>query len=623
VAKKTKSNGAKERISVSFGNALHDLGMVADLPKGVLWFYRYLVCDDERLDDREVMPLVMIISLKEGLDGQGLRLSDLPSTTPFDTLRRYLTKWKRMGLVFTRSIYYSYSEMREHFGGNPPSTPRLKHVVYDLSNLMYNISLVAQEYARRNLDALAEWEKAGRKGDPPVYQFPEDYTHAICLAPEVAAQIVDEENGYTHKKYIAPRWRELAHRMLNEPEASDETIAALREKRANRSGAQCVKSAQTVPEQPTHCAENAQTVGAHCAETAQTLIDEEEEGDEEKIVSFLLARFAARKGDPAYRPGRQEEIKVQRLLYEGYSPQQIAAAIDQAFDTRPANAKPVRGFGFVVAHVHRHLRPASSPGQPPPSTEDSTEVLTEGTPPTGAPTGMTTETKAVEDAYGDPMARLRNLLQAATIQGMEGVEDTFYDLPGIRLGLYSLLEREAPFSPDEVYDAVFAAVSRNVQPERLVPYAETVLENARSEARERERLNQAIAEAVHTEQGGAEQRQDAIERSVIAAQDVGHPSPDREALALWQSALSELELQMTKATFNTWLRPARLLAWGPDTNDGSDNGSTRVVLGVPNGYVKDWLENRLLTPIQRTLCGIAGQPVEITFQVGGAKEQVL
>ena len=49
--------------------------MVADLPKAVLWFYRFLDCDGERLDDREVMPLVMIISLKEGLDGQGLRLA--------------------------------------------------------------------------------------------------------------------------------------------------------------------------------------------------------------------------------------------------------------------------------------------------------------------------------------------------------------------------------------------------------------------------------------------------------------------------------------------------------------------------------------------------------------------
>ena len=106
-------------------------------------------------------------------------------------------------------------------------------------------------------------------------------------------------------------------------------------------------------------------------------------------------------------------------------------------------------------------------------------------------------------------------------------------------------------------------------------------------------------------------------------QDARCLPPDKEALALWQSALSELELQMTKATFDTWLRPARLLAWESAESDASENGSTRVVLGVPNGYVKDWLENRLLTPIQRTLRGIAGRPVEITFQVDGTQEQVL
>ena len=78
---------------------------------------------------------------------------------------------------------------------------------------------------------------------------------------------------------------------------------------------------------------------------------------------------------------------------------------------------------------------------------------------------------------------------------------------------------------------------------------------------------------------------------------------------------------MTRATFDTWLRPARLLAWEPAESDASSNGSTRVVLGVPNGYVKDWLENRLLTPIQRTLRGIAGQPVKTTFQVDRAQEQ--
>ena len=89
---------------------------------------------------------------------------------------------------------------------------------------------------------------------------------------------------------------------------------------------------------------------------------------------------------------------------------------------------------------------------------------------------------------------------------------------------------------------------------------------------------------------------------------------------MWQAALNELELQMTKATFNTWLRPTELLAW-ESNGDGNGNARTRVVLGTPNEYVKDWLENRLHTPIQRTLSGIAGNPVEVGFQVDGTQAQ--
>jgi chromosomal replication initiator protein len=88
--------------------------------------------------------------------------------------------------------------------------------------------------------------------------------------------------------------------------------------------------------------------------------------------------------------------------------------------------------------------------------------------------------------------------------------------------------------------------------------------------------------------------------------------PGKEALAQWQAALSELELQMTKATFNTWLKPVRLLAW---ESNGDSDARTRVVLSTPNEYVKDWLENRLCTPIRRTLSGIAGNAVELEFEV--------
>jgi chromosomal replication initiator protein len=75
--------------------------------------------------------------------------------------------------------------------------------------------------------------------------------------------------------------------------------------------------------------------------------------------------------------------------------------------------------------------------------------------------------------------------------------------------------------------------------------------------------------------------------------------------AAWQATLGELELQMTRATFNTWLKDARMLAC--DDHE--------YVIGVRNDYAKDWLENRLHDTIIRTLAAISGQESSIRFVV--------
>lgn len=73
----------------------------------------------------------------------------------------------------------------------------------------------------------------------------------------------------------------------------------------------------------------------------------------------------------------------------------------------------------------------------------------------------------------------------------------------------------------------------------------------------------------------------------------------------WKATLGELELQMTKATFNTWLKDARLLA----------NEEDVYVIGVRNDYAKDWLEHRLHDTILRTLSAILRKPAKIRFVV--------
>lgn len=73
----------------------------------------------------------------------------------------------------------------------------------------------------------------------------------------------------------------------------------------------------------------------------------------------------------------------------------------------------------------------------------------------------------------------------------------------------------------------------------------------------------------------------------------------------WKATLGELELQMTKATFNTWLKGARLIASEDD----------EFVIGVRNDYAKDWLENRLRDTILRTLSAIVDHKVDVRFVV--------
>ena len=79
----------------------------------------------------------------------------------------------------------------------------------------------------------------------------------------------------------------------------------------------------------------------------------------------------------------------------------------------------------------------------------------------------------------------------------------------------------------------------------------------------------------------------------------------------WQAALGELQLQMTKATFDTWVKNTSLVS----CEDGT------FVIAVQNGFAKDWLENRLLSIIKRTLVGIVGHAVEVKFIVRSKEKE--
>ncbi len=78
-----------------------------------------------------------------------------------------------------------------------------------------------------------------------------------------------------------------------------------------------------------------------------------------------------------------------------------------------------------------------------------------------------------------------------------------------------------------------------------------------------------------------------------------------QAQEIWKEAFDQLQRELNRGTFDTWLRGATLLAC---------EGGT-FVIGVPHAYARDWLENRLHSAVKRILSGLAGHTVEVSFAV--------
>ena len=79
-----------------------------------------------------------------------------------------------------------------------------------------------------------------------------------------------------------------------------------------------------------------------------------------------------------------------------------------------------------------------------------------------------------------------------------------------------------------------------------------------------------------------------------------------DAKQVWRAALGELQVTLSPANFETWLRDTALV----EVDD------TRFRISVPNGFAKDWLETRYRSLISQTLGRIVGYGVQVDFVVG-------
>jgi len=82
-----------------------------------------------------------------------------------------------------------------------------------------------------------------------------------------------------------------------------------------------------------------------------------------------------------------------------------------------------------------------------------------------------------------------------------------------------------------------------------------------------------------------------------------------KAREIWEAARGELQLQLPKSTFDTWLKASRAVSF----EDGL------LIVEVRNAYAKDWLENRLMGTIKRTLAEILKRSVDVQFYVASGE----
>ena len=79
---------------------------------------------------------------------------------------------------------------------------------------------------------------------------------------------------------------------------------------------------------------------------------------------------------------------------------------------------------------------------------------------------------------------------------------------------------------------------------------------------------------------------------------------------LWQIALAEIEVSLSRATFNTWFKKTAI----------QSNVEGKLVISVPNGFAKEWLENKFNSHILKALRNIQADIKSISCVIDATKE---
>jgi len=83
----------------------------------------------------------------------------------------------------------------------------------------------------------------------------------------------------------------------------------------------------------------------------------------------------------------------------------------------------------------------------------------------------------------------------------------------------------------------------------------------------------------------------------------------RSAQEIWETALGELQIQVTKPNYRTWL----------EKTVGLGYQNKQFIVGVPNAFVAEYLDKNQRSLIEKTLIGLTHPDIKVVFQVSPGK----
>jgi len=84
----------------------------------------------------------------------------------------------------------------------------------------------------------------------------------------------------------------------------------------------------------------------------------------------------------------------------------------------------------------------------------------------------------------------------------------------------------------------------------------------------------------------------------------------KSAQQIWETALGELQLQVSKQNYRTWLEKTVGLSYEDNT----------IIIGAPNTFTTEYLDKKLRSLVEKTLIGLTAADIKLVFQVNNCHQ---